>query len=113
MIQIGCPVHQRHISACDRKGILYAQNTCSCGTISPADTELLVLISTYMLDKRYDMMPYQGFITQQNDIDFCEAYVDVCNKLLDHLQGPSTERIITGCLSLGMFVFYDPCCNSM
>ena len=75
MIQTGCPLAQRQQSACNRQGILHAQDKCTCGAMTLASNELQVILSFHSLDKRFDMVPYTGFLTQPNNIDFCQAYI--------------------------------------
>ena len=99
LIQTCCPVNLRHQSACNRQGLLHTQNTCTCGSLSLANTEIQTLLTTHMLDKRSDMTPYTGYLTTANDVNFCQAYVNICEKLLDHLQAPGSSRAVSGCTS--------------
>lgn len=94
--RIACPGKLRKISGCGRGAIGSKKGVCTCGAFSTSDVRINELIVDVSLQRRYDLYPYNGYTTLQ-PINFCEAYNDVCSKMLDHIQCPTKSRVINAC----------------
>ena len=107
--RMGCPQHQRSINACGRMGILYDKNTCSCGTFK-ASNRIEELITDHALFRRYDMIPYLGYITMPT-IRFDLVYLDLCDRILEHIQCPQDKRFIVATTTTGDYSSWVGTCS--
>ena len=98
--RMGCPQHQRSINACGRKGILYDTNICTCGTFTVPSNRIEELITDHALFRRYDMIPYLGYITMPT-IEFDFVFADICHRILEHIQCPQDEKLIVATTTTG------------
>lgn len=93
---IGCPRESRAVNACDFGGLLHEVSVCNCEGHTNAGARIKDIISSAALTRRYDLLPYTGFITQTG-IDMCHAYEDTCTNLLQHITCPENRRHVVGC----------------
>eukprot|EP01031_Cornospumella_fuschlensis_P034335 gene34335-41562_t len=98
--RIGCPFDQRKLRACDRQGILNAHPICSCGGNDMPGDRLQELVVDQLLFRRYDLLPYNGYVTMAT-VDFCSAYESACHDVLDHIQCPPGHGIVKSCAEAG------------
>jgi hypothetical protein len=57
-------------------------------------------------------MPYNGYVTLLPDtVDFCTAYIDLCNDMLDHVQCPTDNRNVLSCSTAGDYATFAPTCT--
>lgn len=96
LTQIGCKPQYWNINSCQRQGLLQVQNTCACGTLSYPGEEVLKVTIAKLLFGRYDMLPYVNYPTSE-PINFCEAFSNICTRVLDHFNAPTGGRSIDSC----------------
>ena len=82
--RIGCPGNQRLISGCGKGPIGSVQAKCTCGAFDISDVRINELIIDVSLQRRYDLIPYNGYATLKT-FNFCTAYNTVCAKMMDHI----------------------------
>ncbi|RYH20030.1 hypothetical protein EON65_24855 [archaeon] len=108
--RIACPVDQRQINACDRQGILSTQSLCTCGSNHVPGGRIQDLVVDYLLFRRYDLLPYNGYVTMYT-VDFCSAYESVCHALLDHMQCPPGRSQVQSCTVAGDYATWIGECS--
>jgi fluoride ion exporter CrcB/FEX len=111
MNRIGCPKDQRQISACQNKGIAYADHpVCTCGGNDFAGDRIKEVLVDTVLFRRYDLQPYLGYPTT-NAIDFGFAYQHVCDRLLEHVNCPVDQRYSVGNIEPGNYSTFIGKCS--
>lgn len=68
---------------------------CECGGLVAATLRIKDALVDISLSRRYDLLPYTGYPTLIS-IDFEAAYLDLCSKMMDHIQCPKIHRCMSG-----------------
>lgn len=89
--RINCPASLRKINGCNRGSILDFSGICECGSFDISDTRIAELLIDVSLQRRYDLLAYNGYSTLTT-VNLCDAYAEVCEKMMDHIQCPSDAR---------------------
>jgi fluoride ion exporter CrcB/FEX len=108
--RIGCPSGMWQLNGCNHMSIMQYTGKCSCGGMQHGDMQIANLVSEVALFRGYDMLSYGGFPTL-GQINFCSAYEDVCNKLLNHVQCPSSQRQVASCSQPGNYSSFQGLCS--
>jgi hypothetical protein len=77
MRQMNCPKSEVIVNACDNEGLLHHIGKCECGSFDIASVHIGELMIDVNMNKRYDLMPYNGYPTLAS-VSMCEAYHIVC-----------------------------------
>ena len=79
--RISCPRDLRSSNGCSRRGILHGEFTCECGDNKVAGSQTLSVIATSLLNRRSDLTPYTGYVTNDG-FNFSAAYELACNNIM-------------------------------
>ena len=120
--RFGCPDDSYSLNACDRSGLPHWVGTCTCGAWTVPSRRVPQLIVDALLNWRYDMLPYGGYVTPRGDAvarsvsapppsDFCAALVAQCTALLDHVMCPPGDRVVRYCDKPGNISSYVGVCT--
>jgi fluoride ion exporter CrcB/FEX len=111
--RIHCPMTLRQLNACnDRQGVYSAQNLCTCGGNDVSGDRISELLADAVLFRRFDLMPYNGYITLlPKTVDYCSAFVNTCNSMLDHIQCPLAIRVSRACSVDKDYRTWDALCS--
>lgn len=108
--RVGCPMELRYIKSCNRKGLLFTEAVCECGANTLIGPRLQALIVDNALFRRYDMLPYGGYLGRSS-VDLCAAYTATCTRVLQHVQATTTARVNVGCTdSLSDYSLFEGVC---
>ena len=129
--KINCQVYLRKVIGCNQLGIMNVINQCYCtgndndndndrssssssssrsSRISSSTSSVIKdLIIKTLLTRRYDLVPYHGYITRKH-INFEDSYIDICDKVLQHIQCPSMMRCIVGNNIYGNYLTWQGIC---
>ena len=121
--KINCPLYLRKVIGCNQQGIMNVINQCYCSdndnknhnSISSSrissNTSHVIrdLIVKTLLTRRYDLVPYYGYITRKY-INFEDSYIDICDKVLQHIQCPTKMKCIVGNDIYGDYLTWQGIC---
>lgn len=68
---------------------------CECEGVASATQRINDVIADVSVSRRYDLFPYLGYPTVTT-VDFEAGYLDLCSKMMDHIQCPSAHRCMKG-----------------
>ena len=108
--RINCPAPLRVNNPCGRLGISNFLGICECGLMLQGDTRVAELIIDALAYRRYDMLPYGGYLSAPVPASFCAIYEDVCRKHLSHVQCPPSARTVYSCDVPGDLTTFNGVC---
>jgi hypothetical protein len=87
------PLSSFHCLCC--RGLSHFVPLCECSGVVSATQRIKDAIVDVSLSRRYDLFPYVGYPTL-TAIDFEAGYLDLCSKMLDHIQCPPAHQCMRG-----------------
>lgn len=96
LTRLNCPVTQRALNSCDRRGLSAFEGQCRCGGVAEGDVRVLELVIDETLNRRYDMVDVVDY-PDKTPLDVCANYEALCSAWLDHVQCPAGARTVVGC----------------